>query len=182
MKENKEVVIPLSKQKIVLLILIGAVFVGLGIWFVAFPPPGNHMLLSNPYLLGIVGAMSIVFGSLVMFFLIKKMLDTKPGMVINREGVFDNATAVSAGLIPWEDIVGIEEVRVFSETFILIMVRNPEQYIEKVANVWKRRMVASNCKHHGTPISISTNALKITRSKLLALLLEEFDRYKCTQS
>lgn len=178
MNENSEITIPLSKQKIVLLILLGIIFVGLGVWFVISPPPGKNIIFSNPYLIRTAGAFALVFGGLMSVLLIRKLRDTKAGVIINKEGVFDNATAVSAGLIPWKDIKGIEQATIYSETFILIMVHDPQKYIDKVTNVFKRKAIETNCKHYGTPISISTNTIKIKREALYLLLTEQFEKHK----
>ncbi|MDR0229625.1 MAG: hypothetical protein LBI72_11290 [Flavobacteriaceae bacterium] len=173
MSQEKEIIIPLSKAKMALLMLICLVFVALGIWFVAAPPQGNHVIYNNPYFLFVIGIASIVLFTFFAILYIKKMFDPKPGLIINSQGIWDNATAVSAGLIPWKDIVSIEEVEAYSQKFILVVVSNPEEYLNKVTNSFKRKAIEANYKHYGTPISISANALKSNRKQLFQLLREQ---------
>ncbi|MDR2222926.1 MAG: hypothetical protein LBE34_09310 [Flavobacteriaceae bacterium] len=178
MNQEKEIIIPLSKAKMALLMFACFVFVALGVCFVFAPPQGNHAIYNNPYILFVIGIASIILFTFFAILYIKKMFDPKPGLIINNQGIWDNATAVSAGLIPWKDILSIEEVEAYSQKFILVVVSNPEEYLNKVTNSFKRKAIEANFKQYGTPISISANGLKISKNQLIKLLIEQSKKYK----
>src|SRR5665647_1362036 len=108
MKGTERIEIQLSKSKLTLLSLGSIIFVGLGVWFVTNPPKESIPFFSNPTVLFIVGLASILFFGLVGFFIFKKLFDNSPGLIISAEGVFDNSSGVSAGFVPWTDIVEIK--------------------------------------------------------------------------
>jgi hypothetical protein len=119
----------------------------------------------NPFMLKLVGIVSIVFFGAVGLFVIRKFFDKKAGLIIDQNGLTDQSSGVSVGLIPWSDIVEIETAQVMSTRFLLINVRDAEQYLAKASGI-KRRMLAANMKMYGTPLSISSNSLKCNFTEL----------------
>ena len=69
----------------------------------------------------------IFFGFTALIYL-KMILSTKPPLSISEKGICDN---VSFGMIGWEDVAGFRKVRVQKQDYILILLENPEKYIEK---------------------------------------------------
>ena len=174
MRETEQIEIQLSKSKLTLLFLGSIIFVGLGVWFVTHPPKENIPIFSNPTVLFIVGLAGILFFGLVGFFIFKKLFDKSPGLIISDEGVFDNSSGVSVGFVPWTDIVEIKETKVLNQTFINLVVKNPQDYIDRQKSVFKRKSIQINYKSYGTVIGISANGLKIKFKELKALLDERF--------
>ena len=174
MRETKRIEIQLSKSKLTLLFLGSIMFVGLGVWYVISPPKVNISIFSNPTAVFIVGLASILFFGLVGFFIFKKLFDNSPGLIISDEGVFDNSSGASAGFVPWTDIVEIKETKTFNQSFINLVVRNPQEYIDRQNSAFKRKLTKINYNSYGTVIGISTNGLKIKFKELKALLDERY--------
>ena len=65
-----------------------------------------------------------------------------------------------------------------STKFLLINVTNPEKYIGKAKNRMKAKLMRSNMKIYGTPLSITSNTLKYDFGKLEQLIQTEFERNK----
>lgn len=170
-----EKVIELSKNKIILLILGSCVFVALGAWLLSLDETTiqAQRQFSNPLLVHGIGLVSIVFFGACGAFGIKKLLDKKPGLVFNNSGVIDNSSGVSAGLIPWSEITGAEIYEIHKQKMLIIKVRNPQKYIERGGTL-KQTLNKANHKMCGSPIAITSNALKINFSELLEL----FNQYK----
>jgi len=154
------------------------VFIGLGIWFLVHPPKINNPILGNPTTFFVVGLVSVLFFGLVAITLFRKFSDTKAGLIINRQGVTDNSSGVSAGLIPWADIQEITISQVMHQKFLMLVVRNPQEYLDKISNPIKRNAMKMNYKTYGSPISISSNALQTNFDDLHKLLLEKMNEYK----
>lgn len=178
MTQNEQIEIPLSKNKMLLTFVGAIVFVGVGLWFLINPPKISNPIFGNPTLLFIVGLASILFFGLVAVTILRKFSDKKPGLVINRQGITDNSSGVSAGLIPWTDIQEIKVLQVMNQKFLMFIVSNPQDYLEKVTNPLKRNAMKMNYKTYGSPISISSNALQTNFDDLHKLLIEKMNEYK----
>lgn len=122
----------------------------------------------------IVSFASIGFFGLCGIYGLIKLFDNKPGLIINEQGILDNSSAVSGNLIKWEDITGFEIEQVKSTKFLLIFVKNPEFYLERV-NMFKRFWMSSNEKFYGTPLSISSNSLKCNFDELITIIGQKLD-------
>lgn len=178
MTNEEQIEIPLSKTKMTLTFLGSLVFVGLGLWFLINPPKSNHLLFGNPTLIFIAGLASVIFFGLVAVTIFRKFCDNKPGLIISRQGITDNSSGVSAGLIPWTDIQEIRISQVMNQKFLMFIVRNPEYYLDKVSNPLKRNAMKINYKTYGSPISISSNALQTNFYDLRKLLIEKMNDFK----
>lgn len=178
MTQDEQIEIPLSKQKMLLTLLGSIVFVGLGIWFLINPPRISNPILGNPALIFILGLASILFFGLVAVTILRKFSDKKPGLIISRHGITDNSSGVSAGLILWTDIQEIKISQVMSQKFLMFIVSNPQDYLDKVTNPLKRNAMKMNYKTYGSPISISSNALRINFNELQKILVKKMNEYK----
>ncbi|MDO5615679.1 MAG: STM3941 family protein, partial [Cruoricaptor ignavus] len=161
----KQIEIPLSKKKLILTLMGSIVFVILGFWFLLNPPKGNTTFA---FIMGIFAV--LFFGSTAIISL-RKIFDRKVGLIINEKGIIDNSSGVSAGLIRWDEIQNIKTVQVTGQKFLILMINNPEKYLNKVTNPLKRNLMNLNHKTYGSPIGISANSLQISFNKLHQLLL-----------
>jgi hypothetical protein len=60
----------------------------------------------------------------------------------------------------------------------MVMVKNPEDYIRRVTNPFKRKGIQINYKSYGSPIFISANSLQTNFDKLYDVLIEKMKEYK----
>ena len=60
----------------------------------------------------------------------------------------------------------------------MIHVTNPEKYIGKAKSGMKAKLMRSNMKVYGTPLSITSNTLKYDFDELEKLVLTEFEKNK----
>ena len=117
---------------------------------------------------------AIVFFGFGVWICLKTILSTKPAVSISEKGICDN---VSFGMIEWEDVAGFRKVRVQKQDYILILLENPEKYIEKF-NFFKQKWLSLNLKQYGTPVMIHTGNLKINQKELLNMVRKEWAEYK----
>jgi hypothetical protein len=169
---TQKIEIPISKTKLIKILIAAIAFVALGIWMVVRKPTINNPLFGNPIVVFGIGIISILFFGLSGFMIFKKLKDTKPGLLIDERGVTDNASGVSAGHIPWADITAIKTAQVFTQKFILIIVKNPEDYIARQTSALKRQTMRMNFKTYGSPICITANTLQYNFIDLENILRE----------
>lgn len=171
-------VIKLSNKKFLLSITGSSIFIVLGILFIIVPELFITFLVKNTLFIIFFGVLSVLFFGFILITLIQKRLfDKKIGIEVNAEGITDNSSFVSIGLIKWEDIVSIEKSNVMSTHFLLINVKNPENYIKKAKGI-KSKLLRGNYKSYGTPISISSNFINCNFAQLEDILLSSFEKYK----
>jgi hypothetical protein len=99
--------------------------------------------------------------------------DNKPGLIIDQTGLTDNSSGVSAGQVLWSDIEAISVIEIHRQKLIMLKVRNPQEYIDKQTSGFKRKMMQINFKLYGTPLSITSNGLKISFEELLSTLTDK---------
>jgi len=167
--------IPISKTKVILMVLGSLLFVCAGFWIVL--TIADQQSRYNSVFLKIVGMIAVLFFGTTGVFSLKKIFDNKPGLIIDEKGIIDHSGGVSIGLIEWVDITGVRTVQVMSTKFLLIDTINPDKYYEK-ASRFKRRMMKYNMNMYGTPLSIASNTLKYNFDELVKLILIEFDKNK----
>ncbi len=178
MSDENQIEIPLSKQKLYLMLFGSILAVVAGFWLVLNPPKSNHPIFGNPTLILITGIVAIIFFGYVAIFLVKKLPDNKPGLIINSEGIIDNSSGVSAGLVLWKDIIDISTSNVMNQKFLMFIVKNPEEYINRQNGIVKRKVMEINYKSYGSPISISANTLDTNFEELYELLQRKFNENK----
>jgi len=173
----EEKVIELSKVKIILITLGAITFVLLGVWFFSLDAETieSQRRFNSPTLVYGIGFISIVFFGLCGLFGIKKIFDKSPGLVVSSDGILDNSSGISAGIIPWSEVVSIGEYQVQKQKFISIQVTDPEKYANN-GNALKRMANRANIKICGTPINISANSLKINYRELLETITEYYQQ------
>lgn len=167
--------IPLSKKKIVLLILGSILFVVAGIWMFVYQ--ADNQTRFNPLLVKIVGIAAVVFFGITGAVGIQKLFDTQMGLIIDQNGITDNSSGVSVGFIDWADVRNLRTSQVMSTKFILIEVADPEKYISKATN-FKARLLRQNLNMYGTPLCIASNTLDFSFNELENLLQKAFEEYK----
>lgn len=165
--ESKSVrVIEASRFKVIVIVVGALCFVVLGAWL-SSNDPENILNL-------VVGIASIVFFGLVALVGGKKLFDSTAGLVLNHEGVLDNSSGISAGKIPWSEIVEVRENTVQAQRFVSIYVKEPEKYASK-GNALQRMAHRANIRMVGTPINISSNGLKVGHEELLSIIQSFFN-------
>lgn len=175
MTSSKETIIELSKTKVILLTLGAIAFVALGSWILTLNAEeiDNFSVFNNPKIVYGMCIASIIFFGLGGIIGIKKLFDKSPGLVLSSKGILDNSSGLSAGLIPWSEVVKIGEYEIQNQKFVSIHVKNPERYVNN-GNALKRMANRANNKMSGTPINLSANSLKISQEDLISVIQEYF--------
>jgi hypothetical protein len=173
-----EKVIELHKKKLIFLIFVACMFVAFGCWLMQMNSAEieAHRRFNSPWFVHGIGLLSILFFGLCGVFGIRKLFDKTPGLIFSVKGIYDNSSGVSAGLIPWTEIQGFSVFEIKKQKMLVIKVITPEKYIE-VGNPVKRALNRMNYKMCGSPIAISSNALKVSFEELQDILSRYLTKY-----
>ena len=180
MTHIEQIEIPLSKKNIWLNCFLGILISVTGILFLINPSYFvTRPFFPSPWMIFITGIGCVLFFGFGTVLFFRKLSDKRIGLTINKEGIIDNSSAgVSAGLILWSDIEEIKVCEIFRQKFLIIVVKNPQEYLAKVKNPLKRKTMETNFKMTGSPISISDGILKTDFDKLYMLLIDKMKEYK----
>jgi hypothetical protein len=171
MPNDKEVIF-LSKRKS-FLILFGAIaLVIAGVFLVVNPPQGYNLIFIR-----LAGIAAVIFFGVGVIIAFQKLLDKKPGLIIDNTGITDTASGISAGHILWENIIEIKTVEIKKQKIIMVIVNNPDEYISRPKNPFSRQMAEMNYKIYGSPIGISANTLKCKHNELENILQEQIKKW-----
>jgi hypothetical protein len=169
MAQVKQIEIPLSRKKMLLTFLGAIAFVAIGLLFLISPPKTSIPIT----LIFIVGAASILFFGFVAVTVLRKYLNQRAGLIINRLGIMNNSNGVPPDVLLWSDIEDIKISNVAGQRFLVFMVRNPKDYFENATNPIKKNIMEMNYEIYGSPICISANSLQINFDKLYSLLTDK---------
>jgi hypothetical protein len=183
MEENYPVEISLSKSKLTKFLIFSLLFLAGGIWMIVSNPQTNNPFFNNLFIKGLAMYGSTIMGLAGVYFFTRKLLDNKPGLIINEKGIHDNTSIFKFGWIPWSDIADIYEHSIQAsiaskQYFITIGLKNPEEYIVREVSPIKRKLMQVNANSYGSPVHISTNGLKINHHELLELLRGALNKYR----
>ncbi|MBP8034590.1 MAG: hypothetical protein KAZ71_08315 [Bacteroidia bacterium] len=178
MNANQQIEFKLSKSKIILMFFGCLIFCILSILFILNPDKFTSWRHSSSTMFFIVGILGVAFFGICLLFYAKKMFDNTPGLIVNDKGIYDNASGISAGFIPWQDIEEIKETIVVNQSYINIVVKNPDEYIKRQKNIFKRKLVQMNYNSFGTVIGIPSVTINSDFNELKRILEQEFEKHK----
>ena len=171
---HDRIVIASSKLKLGLMLLGAFLFVAGGLWLYAIADTQGRY---SPIYVKAVSVAAIGFFGLCGIFVLFKLFDRSPGLILDREGIIDNSSGVSAGRVAWRDIRDIQVISVYGQRFLAFVVGEPEKYLGK-GNLVKRWFVRMNYRMYGTPVFISANTLKMKLDDLEEQIREFYGRYR----
>jgi hypothetical protein len=171
---HERIVIASSKLKLGLMLLGAFLFVAGGLWLYAIADTQGRY---PPIYVKAVSVAAIGFFGLCGIFVLFKLFDGSPGLILDREGIIDNSSGVAAGRVAWRDIRDIQVVSVSGQCFLAFVVGEPEKYLGK-GNFVKRWFVKMNYRMYGTPVFISANSLKVKLDDLEQQIRDFYGRHR----
>lgn len=163
--------VALSKTKMTAMGAACLLFVALGVGLMLtdepipfFPKGFDSALVSN-----VVGGVAVAFFGLCGVLIGRKLLDHRPGLVIDHAGILDNSSGLSAGAIPWLDILGFYEYTIQGQKMVAVKLRDPEKYIAR-GHSMAQAVRRANYKLCGSPVTFAAGGLQIEHEALLQVL------------
>ena len=174
---NDKIEIPLSKVKAAIPIIFLLFLATIG--FIGYFSPES--LFSNMDENSDKFGIFTLIAAIVMLALATvhaiKWFRKKTGLVIDEQGITDHSNATYPGLVEWNDITGIKQVKNGPLKSIVLITAKPEKYINQAKKAMRPSMNKA-LKFHGSPILIVSNRLKISYDELYATISGEFEKVK----
>jgi hypothetical protein len=162
-----EIVIYPKKVKLLAIAVGALLFVILGLYFAQ-----NRVEMGlSLWKLIIICYVGIPFFGLCLVYAIYRLLIPKPAVVISDEGIFDNASAVGAGMLRWEEIAHVFAYDYMGQRMLGIIPVNEEVVLGRQSRL-KRVMAKMNKGIAPAPFNIPQNVLPISVDELLSRVEE----------
>ncbi len=169
---TEKIEIPVSKNKLMLMLISSIIFVAGGVRFVTNPESVSNSSAANPTFIFVLGIVTILFFGFCAIYMFRKLFDNKPGFIIDSLGLTDNSSGVSVGQIPWSEIENILVVKIKKTKLIMLEIKNQKEFIDNQKSGFKRKMMQMNINLYGVPVSITSNSLKIKFDDLFNIINE----------
>ncbi|MDE0780326.1 MAG: hypothetical protein OSB67_06180 [Alphaproteobacteria bacterium] len=98
----------------------------------AFVFTGFALIATPDQISRLVGSAAVVFFGLLLTYAVLRLLLRAPSLVINEQGITDNASLTSVGLIAWDEITGIARKKNYLVHHIAITVRDRDTVVMRV--------------------------------------------------
>ena len=157
--ERDELVVPASRAKLVGLALGSACFVLAGAWMLTLAPDEGALVAA-------IGAASVIFFGLCGGYAIRRIVRPEPAVVINADGIFDNASALGVGLIRWGEIAELREYEFKGQIFLGVLPKELDRLLARQP-AWKRSAIRANLALGAAPINIPQAVLPVRVADLL---------------
>jgi len=163
------IVIRSSRTKLILVVVGALLFVVLGVLLITMADDQNR---HSPIYVKTVSVVCIAFFGLCAVVGLVKLFDGAPGLVLDRQGIIDNSSALGAGRVDWREIQDVRAVTISGQKFLAFYVEDPGRFLNK-GNVVMRLFLKMNYRMYGSPIFISSHSLKVNFEEL-EILVHDF--------
>ncbi|GAF11618.1 hypothetical protein JCM19046_1853 [Bacillus sp. JCM 19046] len=114
-----------SKKTFGLLALGASIFVVIGIWFVTTGPTMYGTAMN------VIGYACLIFFGFCLLYALTRLIFRSPSLRIDEEGIYDNASAVGAGLVRWEEIKDLPIYTYGGQSYLGIVLYDVDEFIRK---------------------------------------------------
>jgi len=120
----------------------------------------------------IIGGISILFFGAAIPLGIRKLITNEDAVEFNNYNLIIEPNSNKRIVIPWNKILGFDEIRIKGAKIITIKVSNPQEWINGEPNSIKRKLMQFNNRNYKTPFNITSSGLNISHKKLFELLID----------
>ncbi len=165
----EEIIIKLSKKKLLAFSVLGLAFVTVG-FVMMYAPETFHSSLNRSIIsTRIFGGVVFFFFSTCLFFIVVQLFNKKPGLILNRDGLTDYSSFVSPGFVRWDNIKGFSIVKLGRQKILLIQLKRPEEVMAQQAGL-KKVLMNLNRLYSQSSVQISSNSLQCNFEELVRLI------------
>ncbi|QTV04771.1 STM3941 family protein [Faecalibacter bovis] len=146
---------------------------------VAIQNPDKYITVLTPstIIVILVSISGLIVSPYLCYFLLKWIVQSKYGLRISEEGIYNNSYFLKNQFIPWKEIIDISNQNKPDEKRIKILVKKPLNYLEG-SDVLTKFFMKMQIKSSGTPIYINPYFLKASKEELFETLIKEWEKRK----
>lgn len=175
---TEEVVIPLDRRMLGVLLVAATAFVVVGLLLMLIPGLREG---ADGWQKIAAGLACVVFFSAAAVALMQLIRSKKPGLIVTDRGFVDASSGVAAGDVSWEQVESIGFTNVKGGKFVTVMVKDPQTFVQR-GGLIKRLLSRLNARIYSSPVQISARSLAISHDELAQLLMGRFALWQRSQS
>lgn len=123
----------------------------------------------------VIAAFAVIFFAACCMYAMFRLVKPRPAVVIDQNGIEDNATAFGVGFLAWHEIAEMREFTSKGQTFLGIVPKDLDALLARQPR-WKRAAIRFSLLTGGAPVNIPQTILPTTVSVLLRLIDRRFHR------
>lgn len=114
---------------------------------------------------GVMGVIGVAFFGLAVVFAAVRSVRGAPALVLDADGLHDNAAWAAAGTVPWSNIVVADATSFGMQSMLVVAVRDPQAVVAGTTGL-RRMMLSANARMMSTPVNIPGILLPARPSEL----------------
>ncbi len=172
---TKKIEISLSKRKSLFAFVASVIIAIVGVVVMEMSAPFPYV---DAEVVRFVLLICVVIFFVFSLLALRKLIDRRPGLIIDENGIVDNSGPIKLWLIEWKDITHIETGKISSTKFLILHTDNPTKYLSRVKGAVTKYIMKQNYEMCGSPLTMTSGALKINFKELEALIHREWGKHR----
>ncbi len=149
--------VPIQRRK---LILQGSLFFGIGlVLFLLIYYLGKSQDFASETVFNLFAVLMFLFFLIIAGTYWKNMKNKEAGVELSKQGIDDQSSSISVGLVKWQNVIGVEQVKSVTANYLVIKLKNPNKIIENAPNKAVERLLLQNMRIYQTPLVINVSTL-----------------------
>jgi hypothetical protein len=177
-KTSNQITVPISKRKVIDFLVQSIELLTFGLFLILTAKRFSGVMYPYKTFNLVAGGLCILCSIYLGFHSLKNLRTNKPGLIIDPTGLQKRIRRNYGGPIAWIDINRIYIKKIFWRKVIFLDVNNPNIYIKRQKNWFTKVNMIFDYKIFDSPLSITTDGLKITFEELYQLLNKYFLLFK----
>ncbi len=132
---------------------------------------------SSPFIPQLIGVVSILFFGSGGMVSLRKLANSKPGLIIDQRGIYSRDAGFPQEFIPWREIAGFDTWEIHRQRMVTIRFADPEAFI-KQQSALKQKWFKTNQALCGSPLALNAGILPCSHEELIEMLNKALAYYK----
>ena len=109
---------------------------------------------------------------------LRRIIRSEIALVIDSKGLHFNPKTSRSEIFRWSDIIDFEVIRIKNTPIVIVHVRDPEAFVAKESNAFKRQLMKMNINQYQSPFNIASAGLTVSHTELLQSLNTYHDNFR----
>lgn len=166
----ERIAIPFSRLKCAAILLVALAFVAGCAFFVLHPEADTR---HSSTFIRIVSGIGVPFFGAVAIVSVLRLFDSRPGLVIDRQGIDDRCNIASIGRVDWADVSGLRIMKARWNKGLVIELHDPGQFAQR-GNILQRLLRFGS----PSPMVLGSNALAVSFDTMVELVSRFHDEWQ----
>ena len=127
----------------------------------------------SPTFLRVVSGIGVLLFGGVTILSVVRLFGSRPGLIIDREGIDDRTNLVSIGRVDWSNVRGLRIRKARWNNSLVVELHEPDRFARR-GNVLQRLLRLGS----SSPVMLSSNALAVSFDTMVQLVSRFHDEWK----